>query len=955
MKSLALHHFLFDYELPDTLMVLTETTLHMLCGKTKAGLLAPCRAAVEAEAGVALEVTVKPKGEDGAAQMRAILEALPGDDAGPLGVPAKDKHDGAFFELWGRLVEEQGLATVDAGPGIAQLLAPKDAEEQVHVRKAANLSAQTMAKFFVPELEDIVDGEKRVKHHNFATRIEDAILDPKKVGLSLIQEKVDFCYSPIVQSGGEYNLKASAQSNERNMKFDVVTCALGARYANYCSNIVRTYLFEPTKEKEAKYAALLRAREAALGALRPGARLKDVYRAAADALQAAEEGLAARLTRSIGFVTGLEFRESTMVINAKNETEVRAGMVFNLNVGLGDLADSTSADAPAYALQVADTVLVGDGGAEVLTAEASTGWKEVSYFFKDDEENVEPRGRRGGQEKVILEDKLRADEAQNRRNQRQQELLQQTHEETLARLTAQNEKLGKKKDKKDPESYKSTKGIPIPNKNAQIRIDQRRETVILPIFGYSVPFHISTIKNIANNQDGQTSYVRINFLVPGKHFGKDLAPQLAKHAGRSFLKEASFKAADSRHAAKIVQEVKTLQRLYKARETEQDNRATLKVQEKLVLTKGRVPRLTDVWCRPNLSAGRGRKHAGYLEAHTNGFRYQNQKGDHVDVIFKNIKHAFFQPAEDEMVCLMHFHLHSEIMAGKKKTRDIQFYTEVMDVVQTLDAGRRSMYDPDELEEEQRERDRRNRTNGNYQAFTKQVSQVWERDFRNLDLEFDIPFRELGFTGVPNKTSALLIPTVNCLVELVEQPPFIITLADIEVVNLERVGFGLKNFDMAVVFKSMDDVHRIDAIPVDKLDQVKEWLTSMNIKYYESKMNLVWKPILKTILDDPQEFIENGGWEFLNLEASDSEEDGEESEGFEPDSEESEESEDDESDESDFADEDESDEGDEESDLEEEGKDWDELEAEALESDKKRERGDDDEGAARKKKPQKRRR
>ena len=144
MKSLALHHFLFDYELPDTLMVLTPTALHMLCGKTKAGLLAPCRAAVEAEAGVALEVTVKPKGEDGAAQVRAILEALPGDDAGPLGVPAKDKHDGAFFELWGRLVEEQGLATVDAGPGIAQQhLAPKDAEEQVHVRKAANLPGRS--------------------------------------------------------------------------------------------------------------------------------------------------------------------------------------------------------------------------------------------------------------------------------------------------------------------------------------------------------------------------------------------------------------------------------------------------------------------------------------------------------------------------------------------------------------------------------------------------------------------------------------------------------------------------------------------------------------------------------------------------------------------------------------------------------------------------------------------
>ena len=32
----------------------------------------------------------------------------------------------------------------------------------------------------------------------------------------------------------------------------------------------------------------------------------------------------------------------------------------------------------------------------------------------------------------------------------------------------------------------------------------------------------------------------------------------------------------------------------------------------------------------------------------------------------------------------------------------------MDSVQTLDAGRRSMYDPDEIEEEQRERDQRNK-------------------------------------------------------------------------------------------------------------------------------------------------------------------------------------------------------------------------------------------------------
>ena len=61
-----------------------------------------------------------------------------------------------------------------------------------------------------------------------------------------------------------------------------------------------------------------------------------------------------------------------------------------------------------------------------------------------------------------------------------------------------------------------------------------------------------------------------------------------------------------------------------------------------------------------------------------------------------------------MITLVHFHLLDPIMVGKKKTQDVQFYTEVMEAVQTLDAGRRSMYDPDEFEEEQRERAMRNK-------------------------------------------------------------------------------------------------------------------------------------------------------------------------------------------------------------------------------------------------------
>jgi nucleosome binding factor SPN SPT16 subunit len=95
---------------------------------------------------------------------------------------------------------------------------------------------------------------------------------------------------------------------------------------------------------------------------------------------------------------------------------------------------------------------------------------------------------------------------------------------------------------------------------------------------------------------------------------------------------------------------------------------------------------------------------------------------------------------------------------------------------------------------------------------------------------------------------LVLPTVNCLVDLIETPFLVVTLKEIEVVNLERVGFALKNFDMAIVFKDFTkEVHRIDAIDSKNLDTIKEWLNSVGIKYYESKMNLNWKPILKTIL------------------------------------------------------------------------------------------------------------
>ncbi len=43
--------------------------------------------------------------------------------------------------------------------------------------------------------------------------------------------------------------------------------------------------------------------------------------------------------------------------------------------------------------------------------------------------------------------------------------------------------------------------------------------------------------------------------------------------------------------------------------------------------------------------------------------------------------------------------------------------------------------------------------------------------------------------------------MTCLVELIEMPFTVVACAEILLVNLERVGFNLRNFDMTVIFKA----------------------------------------------------------------------------------------------------------------------------------------------------------
>lgn len=125
------------------------------------------------------------------------------------------------------------------------------------------------------------------------------------------------------------------------------------------------------------------------------------------------------------------------------------------------------------------------------------------------------------------------------------------------------------------------------------------------------------------------------------------------------------------------------------------------------------------------------------------------------------------------------------MIGKRKTRDVQFYREAteMQFDETGNRRRKHRYgDEEEFEAEQEERRRRAALDREFKAFAEKIADAGKDE----GVDVDIPFREIGFTGVPNRSNVLIQPTTDALVQLTEPPFLVITLNEIEIAHLERV-------------------------------------------------------------------------------------------------------------------------------------------------------------------------
>ena len=99
-----------------------------------------------------------------------------------------------------------------------------------------------------------------------------------------------------------------------------------------------------------------------LKALVDGAKLSEVYSTVESYVKKEKPALLDKMTKTLGFVTGIEFRESSLVIGPKNNAVVQKGMVFNVNLGFSDLDNTDSNDdrGQKCALFLSDTVVVGE-------------------------------------------------------------------------------------------------------------------------------------------------------------------------------------------------------------------------------------------------------------------------------------------------------------------------------------------------------------------------------------------------------------------------------------------------------------------------------------------------------------------------------------------------------------------------------------------------------------------
>jgi Xaa-Pro aminopeptidase len=146
-------------------------------------------------------------------------------------------------------------------------------------------------------------------------------------------------------------------SQRRLKKGDIIRFDVGCVYDWYCSDLARIASFgDPPAKAAAYYRAVLCGEQEAIGAMKPGAKTKDIFQIARDVTRAS--GIPHYERHHCGHGIGLECYDMPS-ISPGDGTVLDPGMVINIETPYYELGFA--------GLQVEDTIVVTKDGAESLS------------------------------------------------------------------------------------------------------------------------------------------------------------------------------------------------------------------------------------------------------------------------------------------------------------------------------------------------------------------------------------------------------------------------------------------------------------------------------------------------------------------------------------------------------------------------------------------------------------
>jgi len=484
------------------------------------------------------------------------------------------------------------------------------------MRTSSKACVALLTPYFLDEMSNVLDQDKKIKHSALADKVYNKLEDTKfwkTVALPNGQnlpsdfdpEQLDWTLGPVVQSGGKFDLKWVNDSDNEVLHPGVIIAAMGLRYKSYCSQIARTFMVDPNKSQEANYKFLLSVHSLIMKEIREGAVVKDVYNKALSLVKSKKPELEKHFLKNIGYGIGLENKDPTLLLSGKNLRTLKDGMTLCITTGFSDIPNPNAQDknSKVYSLVLTDTVRVTSQDPVVFTAEAPMDVDATSFFFKDDEEaqptpKKEKRDSRVGAvaTKNIKSTRLRSErtstideDAEKRRREHQKVLAAKKQKEGLAKyaesMVDQNGVEVKKF--KRFESYKRDNQFPPKVRDMGIVIDQKNATIVLPVMGRPVPFHINTIKNASKSDEGEWSFLRINFLSPGQGVGrKDDQP--FEDASAHFVRSLTFRSTDGDRYSEIANQIANLKRDAVKKEQEKKDMEDVVEQDKLVEIRSKL-------------------------------------------------------------------------------------------------------------------------------------------------------------------------------------------------------------------------------------------------------------------------------------------------------------------------------------------------------------------------------